>query len=79
MQYMQFVYANITKFAVRPYISYTSSNIEFYVSPEDEKTEISYGHSNVLDREIQFISNAKLTIDTCMDYTRTLLTVGIDF
>ncbi|MGA9153100.1 MAG: hypothetical protein WBZ36_21190, partial [Candidatus Nitrosopolaris sp.] len=29
-------------------------------------------------REIQFISNAKLTIDTCMDYTRTLLTVGIE-
>jgi two-component system, OmpR family, sensor histidine kinase VicK len=59
-------------------ISYTSSNIEFYVTPEGEKTEISYGHSNVLDREIQFISNAKLTIDTCMDYTRTLLTVGIE-
>jgi two-component system, OmpR family, sensor histidine kinase VicK len=32
----------------------------------------------VIDREIQFISNAKLTIDTCMDYTRTLLTVGIE-
>jgi len=48
------------------------------VTAEGEKTDISYGHSNVLDREIQFISNAKLTIDTCMDYTRTLLTVGID-
>ena len=77
MQHMEFAYANITKFAVRTYISYTSSNIEFYVTPQGEKTEISYGHSNVLHREIQFISNARLTIDTCMDYTRTLLTVGI--
>jgi two-component system, OmpR family, sensor histidine kinase VicK len=48
------------------------------VTPEGEKTDILYGPSNVIDREIQFISNAKLTIDTCMDYTRTLLTVGIE-
>ncbi|HYA84782.1 MAG TPA: hypothetical protein VEH06_15235 [Candidatus Bathyarchaeia archaeon] len=61
-----------------PYISYTSSNIEVFVTPEGEKTDILYGPSNVIDREIQFISNAKLTIDTCMDYTRTLLTVGIE-
>ena len=61
-----------------PYISYTSSSIEFFVTPEGEKTDILYGPSNVIDREIQFISNAKLTIDTCMDYTRTLLTVGIE-
>ena len=48
------------------------------MTPEGEKTDILYGPSNVIDREIQFISNAKLTIDTCMDYTRTLLTVGIE-
>jgi hypothetical protein len=48
------------------------------VTPEVEKTDILYGPSNVIDREIQFISNAKLTIDTFMDYTRTLLTVGIE-
>jgi hypothetical protein len=48
------------------------------VTPKCEKTDILYGPSNVVDREIQFISNAKLTIDTCMDYTRTLLTVGIE-
>ncbi len=48
------------------------------MTPEREKTDILYGPSDVIDREIQFISNAKLTIDTCMDYTRTLLTVGIE-
>jgi two-component system, OmpR family, sensor histidine kinase VicK len=48
------------------------------VTPKCEKTDILYGPSNVVNREIQFISNAKLTIDTCMDYTRTLLTVGIE-
>ena len=64
-----------------PYISYTSSSIEFFVTPEGEKTDILYGPSNVIDREIQFISNAKLPIDTFMDYTcmdYTLLTVGIE-
>jgi hypothetical protein len=41
------------------YISNTSSNIEFFVTPKGEKTEIMYGPSNVIDREIKFISNAK--------------------
>ena len=48
------------------------------MTPEGEKTEVLYGPSNVIDREIQFFSNAKLNIDTCMDYTLTSLAVGID-
>jgi hypothetical protein len=30
------------------YISNTSSNIEFFVTPKGEKTEIMYGPSNVI-------------------------------
>jgi hypothetical protein len=38
----------ITKFAVRPYISYTSSNIEFYVTPGGGVTIIDNGLSRVI-------------------------------
>jgi hypothetical protein len=48
------------------------------VTPKGEKTEVVYGPSNVLDREIQFFSNSKLKIDTCMDYTLTSLALGIE-
>ncbi|HYV51657.1 MAG TPA: hypothetical protein VE971_00030 [Candidatus Eisenbacteria bacterium] len=61
-----------------PYISSTSSNIEIFVTPKGENTEILYGPSSVIDREIKFISNAKFTIDTCMDFTRTSITVGVE-
>ena len=43
-----------------------------------EKTEVVYGTSNVLNAEIQFFSNARLKVDTCMDYTRPSLTLGIE-
>ncbi len=43
-----------------------------------EKTEVVYGTSNVLNIEIQFFSNARLKVDSCMDYTRPSLTVGIE-
>jgi len=43
-----------------------------------EKTEVVYGPSNVIDRQIQFFSNATLKIDTCMDYTRPSLALGIE-
>jgi light-regulated signal transduction histidine kinase (bacteriophytochrome) len=39
-----------------------------------EKTEIVYGSSNVLNAEIQFFSNARLKVDTCMEHTRQSLT-----
>ncbi|MGC2575772.1 MAG: hypothetical protein WA364_30065, partial [Candidatus Nitrosopolaris sp.] len=43
-----------------------------------EKTEVIYGASNVLNMEIQFFSNARLKVDTCMEYTRPSLVFGIE-
>jgi two-component system, OmpR family, sensor histidine kinase VicK len=43
-----------------------------------EKTEVVYGTSNVLNAEIQFFSNARLKVDTCMDYTRPSLALRIE-
>ena len=42
-----------------------------------ERTEVIYGYSNVISREIQFFSNSKFRIDTCMEYTRPALALGI--
>ena len=36
------------------------------------KTEIVYGTSNVLNAEIHFFSNARIKVDTCVDYMPTL-------
>jgi two-component system sensor histidine kinase VicK len=44
----------------------------------NEKTEVVYGTSNVLNTEIQFFSSARLKVDTCMDYTRPSLALGIE-
>jgi hypothetical protein len=43
-----------------------------------EKTEVVYESSNVLNTEIQFFSNARLKVDTCMDYSHTSLALGIE-
>jgi two-component system, OmpR family, sensor histidine kinase VicK len=43
-----------------------------------EKTEVIYGPSNVIKKEIQFFSNAKFKIDTCMDHTRPSLAIRIE-
>jgi two-component system, OmpR family, sensor histidine kinase VicK len=43
-----------------------------------EKTEVVYGPSNVLKMEIQFFANTRLKVDTCMEYTRPSLAVGIE-
>ena len=43
-----------------------------------KKTEVIYGTSNVLNTEIQFFSNARLKVDTCMDYTRPSLALEIE-
>jgi two-component system, OmpR family, sensor histidine kinase VicK len=43
-----------------------------------EKTEVVYGTSNVLNAEVQFFSNARLKVDTCMDYTRPSLALEIE-
>ena len=43
-----------------------------------EKTEVIYGSSNVIKKEIQFFSKAKFKIDSCMDHTRPALALGIE-
>ena len=43
----------------------------------NERTEVIYGSSNVLDREILFFSNAKLKVNTYMDYSRPALALRI--
>jgi two-component system, OmpR family, sensor histidine kinase VicK len=43
-----------------------------------EKTQVVCGTSNVLNTEIQFFSNARLKVDTCMDYTRPSLALRIE-
>jgi hypothetical protein len=62
------------------YIYNAGSKFESYVTSVagSEKTEIVYGTSNVLNAEIQFFSNATLKVDTCMDYTRPSLALGIE-
>jgi two-component system, OmpR family, sensor histidine kinase VicK len=42
------------------------------------KTEVVYGASNVINAEIQFFSNARLRVDTCMDDTRPSLALRIE-
>jgi hypothetical protein len=41
-------------------------------------TEVVYGPSNVLDREISFFSNAKVKVNTYMDYSRPALALRIE-
>jgi signal transduction histidine kinase len=48
------------------------------IAGSSQKTELVYGFSKVLDREIQFFSYAKLKVDTCMDYTRPSLAIIIE-
>jgi hypothetical protein len=45
---------------------------------QNTKTEIYYGVNNVIDAEVQFISKAKIKIDTCMNYTRPSLAILIE-
>jgi two-component system, OmpR family, sensor histidine kinase VicK len=41
------------------------------------KTEIVHGSDNVLDCLVQFMHNAELRIDVCVDHTRPGLAMGI--
>jgi hypothetical protein len=43
-----------------------------------ERTEVLYGAQSVIDEELKFFSKAKNRIDTCMDYTRPSLAIGIE-
>jgi two-component system, OmpR family, sensor histidine kinase VicK len=42
-----------------------------------EKTKILYGVDNVINAELQFFSNSKSRIYTCMNHTRPLLAISI--
>jgi len=46
--------------------------------PATERTEVLYGTENVVNEELEFFSKAKTRIDTCMDYTRPSLAIGIE-
>ena len=41
-------------------------------------TEIFYGVQNVINSELRFFSKTKKRIDTCMNYTRPQLAIGIE-
>ncbi len=43
-----------------------------------ERTEVLYGTDNVINNELHFFSEAKTRIDTCMDYSRPALAIGIE-
>ena len=42
-----------------------------------KRTEVLHGTEDVLNAEVRFFSNTKRRIDTCMNYTRPPLAVGI--
>jgi hypothetical protein len=44
----------------------------------DERTEVVYGSSNVLDKEILFFSNSKVKVNTYMDSSRPALALRIE-
>ena len=43
-----------------------------------ERTEVLHGEQNVLRNELEFFSNSKEKIDTCMNYTRPTLAITIE-
>ena len=43
-----------------------------------ERTEVLYGTDNVINNDLRFFSEAKTRIDTCMDYSRPALAIGIE-
>jgi two-component system, OmpR family, sensor histidine kinase VicK len=51
---------------------------EAYDNNVTERTEVLYGTDNVINNELRFFSETKTRIDTCMDYTRPALAIGIE-
>jgi two-component system sensor histidine kinase VicK len=43
-----------------------------------QRTEVLHGKQNVLRSELEFFSNSKEKIDTCMNYTRPTLAITIE-
>jgi two-component system, OmpR family, sensor histidine kinase VicK len=62
------------------YLYVTFSLLSVSTRPADsaERTEVLYGTENVINKELQFFSRAKTGIDTCMDYSRPSLAIGIE-
>lgn len=62
------------------YLYFTFSLLSVPNTPDGdaERTEVLYGTENVINKELQFFSRAKNRIDTCMDYTRPSLAIGIE-
>jgi hypothetical protein len=44
----------------------------------NERTNVVDGTDNVISTELQFFSNSKEKIDTCMNYTRPQLAIALD-
>jgi two-component system sensor histidine kinase VicK len=59
-------------------IFYISISYEFLRDTQNTKTDTYYGINNVIDAEVQFILNAKIKIDTCMNYRRPPLAILIE-
>ncbi|HMH10354.1 MAG TPA: hypothetical protein VK553_06565, partial [Candidatus Nitrosopolaris rasttigaisensis] len=45
---------------------------------KSERTEVFHGKQNVINRVLQFTSNAKSRIDACVDYSRPSLAIEIE-
>ena len=45
---------------------------------DNERTNVVYDTDNVISTELQFFSNSKRKIDTCMNYTRPHLAIALD-
>jgi hypothetical protein len=58
-----------------PFILHTHNRSNSHLTSivDKERTELIYGSSNVLDREILFFSNATLKVNTYMEYSRPAL------
>jgi hypothetical protein len=53
-------------------------NLQLTSIEGNESTEVIYGSSHVLDKEILFFANSKVRINTYMDYSRPALALRIE-
>jgi two-component system, OmpR family, sensor histidine kinase VicK len=60
------------------YIPFSLLSVSTRPADSAERTEVLYGTENVINKELQFFSRAKTGIDTCMDYSRPSLAIGIE-
>ena len=60
------------------YVTFSLLSVSTRPADSSERTEVLYGIENVINKELQFFSRAKTGIDTCMDYSRPSLAIGIE-